>query len=286
MICKNPFIRNSGAFGCGQCLPCRLNRRRLWTHRLILEALVHPGASFLTLTYEDANVPENSSLSPRDLQLFIKRLRHYTGAYLRYFAVGEYGDLTQRPHYHLALFGIGPIESADPVHKCWGLGHTHAGELTLQSAAYIAGYVTKKMTSKDDERLQGRYPEFARMSNRPGIGALAIGDLADALSNKHGWDEIGRTGDVPMALRHGPKLLPLGRYLRRKLREAMNFENVGQSEEGRLQQAQELLTLYEAHVANSEGPQQTIKEVLQEVNRQKILNMEKRAKIFAGVKTI
>ena len=82
--------------------------------------------------------------------------------------------------------------------------------------AYVAGYVTKKMTSIDDPRLEGRLPEFARMSLRPGIGLGMMDDLASVLM-EHKLDE--RMIDVPTSLQHGNKKWPLGRYLRRKLRQ-------------------------------------------------------------------
>lgn len=89
------------------------------------------------------------------------------------------------------------------------------GRLEPQSAAYIAAYTTKKMTKIDDPRLEGRLPEFARMSRRPGIGVGFMHDVASALM-EHDLDE--KMLDVPLSLAHGTHKLPLGRFLRRKLR--------------------------------------------------------------------
>lgn len=89
------------------------------------------------------------------------------------------------------------------------------GRLEPQSAAYIAAYTTKKMTKIDDPRLEGRLPEFARMSRRPGIGVGFMNDVASALM-EHKLDE--KMLDVPLSLSHGTTKLPLGRFLRRKLR--------------------------------------------------------------------
>lgn len=86
----------------------------------------------------------------------------------------------------------------------------------MASANYIAGYVTKKMTSVSDERLQGRRPEFARMSLKPGIGARALEAVALAMMRSKLDQSMV---DVPTGLRHGAEVLRLGRYLRRKLRE-------------------------------------------------------------------
>lgn len=95
------------------------------------------------------------------------------------------------------------------------------GTLTSRSAQYITGYVAKKMTRPDDVRLDGRYPEFARMSLRPGIGAGALHDVASAMMR---WKLEDKLVDVPVALRHGSSELPLGRYLRRLLRRYVGLD--------------------------------------------------------------
>ena len=274
MLCKKPFHKNGASFGCGQCMPCRINKRRLWTHRIVLEALVSASASFITLTYED--MPENGSLVPRDLSLWLKRFRKAAGPH-RFFAVGEYGDQSWRPHYHVCLFGR-RAEDGDLVQRTWALGFTSVGTLTFQSAAYCAGYVTKKMTVVDDVRLGGRCPEFARMSLRPGIGAVAIPQIADSLRHPAGEREIARLCDVPDVLRHGPTLYPLGRYLRAKLRAGLNVEGRGNGldifkESARVQ------ALYAAHKASKST--KTFAAVMEEKRQQKILNMETKAKVFS-----
>lgn len=260
---------------------CRFNRRRLWAHRMILEAVVHPTATFLTLTYNDENLPDAGSLVPRDVTLFLKRLRFaLPGRTIRYFLVGEYGDESERPHYHAALYNVG-YEDYAAIQDAWPHGFVYLGDLTWDSASYIAGYVTKKMTSKNDERLQGRYPEFARMSLRPGIGALSVVQVAEALQNKHGWDEILRTGDVPVSLRHGRKDMPLGRYLRMKMREALEWEDTGAQDNGMeaFKKSAEMLTLYQNYLIGSE--RHTPFAVLQERKRQqRLLNREVRQQIY------
>lgn len=272
-------------------MPCRLNRRRLWTHRIILESLVHPGSSFLTLTYNEENLPDGENLVPRDLQLFVKRLRWLCPeARVRYFGVGEYGERSGRPHYHLALFGLGDGDTKTKgfVDRAWGLGHVYVGSLTLDSAAYIAGYVTKKLTAKDDPRLQGKIPEFARMSLRPGIGAISVRQIAEAISSDAGWGEIERTGDVPSVLKHGAISYPLGRYLRTKLREEMNFlelrGHLGETKELAIQRSREMLALYQDYCSAEEAPTATLAGALIAKNRQKVRNMEAREKVFNSVK--
>lgn len=288
MMCRKPYTRGMEAFGCGQCLPCRFNRRRLWMHRMMLESLVHPYSSFVTLTYNDDNIPDGGSLEPRHLQLFLKRIRKQYDNRLRFFGVGEYGDHTDRPHYHLALFGHNPEHTA-VVQDCWSAGFSYIGNLTMDSAQYIAGYVVKKMTRKDDERLQGRYPEFARMSLRPGIGAPAIQSVAEALQNKAGWDEIDRLGDVPSVLRHGRKSLPLGRYMRTRLRAAMNFAILKETDDVAYRRSAEMLDVYKNYLLDEKAKGSIplgLKQALISKGAQKARNLEARMKIYGSKKGV
>ena len=96
---------------CGSCISCRIAKRREWSLRLLHELSYHDDAVFLTLTYDDAHVPPNMSLRKRDLQLFMKRLRIKLDRLgiehcIKYFACGEYGTRTKRPHYHLLLWNF------------------------------------------------------------------------------------------------------------------------------------------------------------------------------------
>lgn len=200
---------------------------------MMLEAFCHAESSFVTLTYREEALPADGSLRPGDLQAWLKRLRERrSGERIRFFAVGEYGDRSLRPHYHAALFGyascqFGRVVKGDcqcrqcvDVRETWSFGHVMVGELTIRSAQYITGYVAKKFTRPDNPLLGGRHPEFARMSLRPGIGADAVPDVASAMMR---WS-VEEGVDVPVALRHGPSELPLGKYLRRKLRAQVGLD--------------------------------------------------------------
>lgn len=217
MRCSYPWYHNGMITPCGRCLACRINQRRVWTHRIMLESYMHTNNSFLTLTYDDDHLPKDRSLEPEELQKFIKRLRFYFPEKIRFFAVGEYGDKTKRPHYHLALFGLG-VQHEEYVKKSWDKGFILLGSLTFQSASYVGGYVTKKYVKFKDDDLKGRIPEFSRSSNRPGIGAPAMAVLRNVLKNRN-------MDDVPTYLRHGEKIFPLGRYLRNRLRSELEFSD-------------------------------------------------------------
>lgn len=221
MLCRKPFQIGTAHVGCGQCLSCRVNRRRVWTWRCMLESMCHDGNCFVTLTYSDDCLPAGGTLVPRDLKLWLKRFRKKLDCKVRFFAVGEYGEESFRPHYHLSVFGVGP-EVAPIVADTWKFGFSSCYEFTAETAQYVCGYVLKKLTQQTPI-LEGRHPEFARMSNRPGIGAPAMAFVGEQLFTPEGVEEVVKTGDVPMQLKMGKRSMPLGRYLRRKLREEVDL---------------------------------------------------------------
>lgn len=266
-------------------MPCRHRSKKVWQHRLILESFCHADNAFVTATYEKE--PENGSLSIRDYQLWLKNLRKACGPF-RYYIVGEYGEQkTMRPHYHAALFGISPI-FAERIQQTWSLGFTYTGELTVASAAYVAGYVTKKLTTPDGPHnyefrrangilLQTRRPEFARMSLKPGIGATAIPNIGRSLTTDAGCDIILQTGDVPTSLKMENRSMALGRYMRRKLREELGFKETGGQEGWLLRATQELCALQEDYERNAKGKKSYF-QFQAETRKQKVHNIESRLK--------
>ncbi len=194
---SNGYLDQPVKVACGRCIGCRLERSRQWSVRLMHEASQHLHNSFLTLTYSDEHLPADKSISTRTWQLFAKRLRESHGAF-RFYHCGEYGEATNRPHYHAIIFGLdfyedrkqhkttprGDVYYVSPsLEKTWGLGHVIIGEVTPQSASYVARYTLGKhygplsthtygervdqVTGELDYYLQ---PPYATMSRRPGIG--------------------------------------------------------------------------------------------------------------------
>lgn len=228
MLCRHPFVRDPSGrvfklallsgdleksiqgvpFPCGQCLPCRINKRRLWTHRLILEHLDHETSSFITLTYDEEHFPHDFSISKRALQLFLKRIRKIYPFHLRYYAVGEYGSQSHRPHYHLILFNFNPLFH-DLIQKCWPYGFTYTAECNFYTIQYVVGYVTKKFIKKEDTLT----PEFALMSKKPGLGFNQISKLADLIKSNNDLF----SNNLPEYIRHGQKKLPFDRFTKSKL---------------------------------------------------------------------
>lgn len=226
MLCKKPYTGGIVPVRCGRCLPCRVQARRIWTTRCVLESYCHEESAFVTLTYSEDQVPDRGNLRRRDVQLFLKRLRaRVAPERFRLFGCGEYGDQTWRPHYHLLLFGLSPALGG-VIEKAWGHGFVQVGECNERTAQYVAGYTMKKMTKRFDERLRREVdgevyylvPEFSMMSLKPGIGAPAMDKVGAAMCSDAGMDEIEALGDVVSQLQFGRKKVALGRYLRKVLR--------------------------------------------------------------------
>jgi hypothetical protein len=188
---------------CGKCIGCRLEQSRQKAVRCMHESKMHDENSFITLTYSDQNLPPNNSLVKKDVQDFLKRLRdhlkyHHEGKKIRYFMCGEYGENFGRPHYHIILFGHdwedkkykftsnskSRVYTSETLDKLWGKGITSTGNVTFESAAYVARYVMKKVTGKPAIEHYGeiiekdtgeikpkKLPEYNAMSLKPGIGA-------------------------------------------------------------------------------------------------------------------
>jgi len=178
---------------CGQCIGCRLERSRQWALRCVHEASRWELNCFITLTYSEEYVPYVPSvkdgstvltLHKRDLQLFWKRLRKLYGENIKYYACGEYGTLYSRPHYHACIFNFDFIDKrfwkkkgsttlyrSSSLESLWPYGYSTIGDVTFQSAAYVARYVTKKILGKSAvDKYDGRVPEYTQMSLRPAIG--------------------------------------------------------------------------------------------------------------------
>lgn len=247
MLCKNPIDLSGKLVGCGQCMPCRINKKREVTARIILEYMMHEYSLFITLTYNDDSVPINhegdQTLRPEDVKDWIRRFKraHKHIGPVRYFVVGEYGEKTERAHYHAILFGVSP-HCEKMVHETWNQisvkigqrwriidydrGFTMCGIMNPDRAAYIAGYTTKKMTSIGHRDLRARWPEFSRWSKGNkilgAIGDSATGWLASSMRGNRGQRLLARHGDVWREVRINGHVYPLSRYMRKRLRRALN----------------------------------------------------------------
>lgn len=183
---------------CGRCIGCRMRRASDWELRVMHEASLYERNCFITLTYGRDQLPPNGSLDHRDFQLFMKRLRKWAGVEVRFYMCGEYGPLNGRPHYHACLFNLDFDDKvswrksksgqlmyrSEQLEKLWRFGSCTVQPLIAETASYCARYIMKKALGNDEiakrayERItdDGEVvqlkPEYAAMSNRPGIGWL------------------------------------------------------------------------------------------------------------------
>lgn len=204
---------------CGQCIGCRISRSQDWAVRCVNEKALYDSSVFLTLTWDDEKMRAIGrstpiSLDHRPFQLFIKRLRksrevlhvdveawaagarkyrYLTRPRMSYFMCGEYGENFSRPHYHALVFGVEfpdrklfktnpmPLYRSAELERLWPFGYSSFGDVTLESAQYVAGYVVGRRTGPGAEDHYKRVnlatgevvevsPEYGKMSLRPGIG--------------------------------------------------------------------------------------------------------------------
>lgn len=194
-IVFDPRLSNSAVpikLPCGQCIGCRLERSRQWAMRLLHERKFHEQSAFLTLTYNNENLPPGGTLVKRDFQLFMKRYRKSLDRKIKFFMCGEYGEKNARPHYHAIIFGHDFADkryfsanrrgdkyfTSEALGSLWGLGHNVIGAVTFDSCAYVARYIVKKVTGSGavdhysvvdgNGQVFERLPEYTDQSN--GIG--------------------------------------------------------------------------------------------------------------------
>ena len=235
MMCENPFIKTpmevdlvqvcgnenyrqaATPHPCGRCLPCRVNKKRVWVTRNLLEAMCYDHNTFTTLTYSDENLPEE--LKRKHLTEYIKKLRRIRRIPTRYFGVGEYGTKSGRPHYHLLLFGLEQNLAKEYTDKAWNKGFHYHGTVTKESVEYVTGYMAKGWNYERNPKLEGRAKEFASQSRRNpgGVGLPGIQEVARKIIAS-GFDY-----SIIRQLRFGGKNYPLGRYLTGKLVELLGI---------------------------------------------------------------
>lgn len=185
---NDPNIIYNQKLPCGKCIGCRLDRSRTWAIRCVHEAQMYKQNCFITLTYNPENLPSGGTLEHRDVQNFMKRLRKMLGHSdrnkVKYYMCGEYGEKNKRPHYHLCLFNYDfpdreywksgkkgdKLYTSKILQKLWqDKGYCIIGDVTFESAAYVARYITKKITGPMAKNHYGDLkPEYNTCSN--GIG--------------------------------------------------------------------------------------------------------------------
>lgn len=230
---------------CGKCVECRAQRSQQWSFRLSEEAKCWQHAAFITLTYNDVNLPiavktgkdDQSDIVIRigrhhkglstlyypDVQKFNKRLRHVLGKF-KFFAVGEYGpNRTTRPHYHLIIFynGISPEKLYTVIRDVWNKGRVTCSVATEGRLHYIAKYCCD-MSISSCKRFQ---PPFMHCSNRYGLGYNWLSSAMALRCSKRGEKSIQRSYINSKGQRIN-YLMPLPRFYTQRLGLVSSFEDL------------------------------------------------------------
>ena len=226
--CRNPIYVKEMIVPCGKCFACRSKYRLGWQLRLQHELLSYNyNAMFLTLTYNDDNLPDNETLVKKDVQDFMKRLRKfYSDVKIRYFAVGEYGTERHRPHYHLIIYGIkAPEQKRKSVlnfkygqflaEKIWKKGYTFVGYVDSKCISYVSKYVLKefvKGVSVDEYKKAGLVPPFSLKSSALGLTWL-LDNMDKVLSDiKHNKPVTMYKSKVGYPRYYRKKLIEYGKF--------------------------------------------------------------------------
>lgn len=195
MSCSSPMFRRlkNGEYvsvPCGYCYACKVDRRNMWSDRLLHDA-AHAlrqgfGSSFVTLTYDDLHYPLNGSLCVKHGQDFIKRLRRECEYHsvprpqfsssggkptFHYYLVGEYGGKIGRPHYHAIITGLDSDTLKPLVALCWRSGFNMIKPLVAGGIRYVLKYIDKQCSPDKEKGIyesRGLVPPFNICSH--GIG--------------------------------------------------------------------------------------------------------------------
>ena len=220
---------------CGKCEQCLKNRAKAWSLRLYQEKKESTSSSFITLTYDRPKLSFNGhpTLVKKDFQDFMKRLRQrvkkeptYEGKPLRYYMVGEYGELLQRPHYHAIMFNLPKKYTLveDWLMAEWQNGLVHQGSVELPSIHYVTGYLHKQQLVPTHE-TDDRQKEFSLMSK--GLGKTFLTKQMVRWLNANGNDWV--------FMPESNYKIKLPRYLKDKLKVKNNQNWVDKQSEYRIQ---------------------------------------------------
>jgi len=239
--CKNRIkLKNGIAVPCGKCPNCAKRYASGWSFRLLTEEKYSDTSYFLTMTYSTDNVEYTNNgfktLNKDHLRAFWKALRKKNSKRIKYYAVGEYGTNTHRPHYHALIFNadlktiVGPqaayalennlipmdgtVELESPV---WKKGYVTVGRITEASVGYALKYMLKKVTRKKHAR-DDRQQEFSAMSKK-----LGSQYLTHAARKYHISDLTGR---FALKLSNGA-LAPMPRYYKQHFYNFRQMEEIG-----------------------------------------------------------
>lgn len=207
---------------CGKCEGCRARARTDWAVRIYHETQSWDRNCFITLTYDDEHLPDDKKIRKDDIQNFIKRLRRQSDRKIRYYAVGEYGEKTRRPHYHAIIFNedfrssryhytiSDSMYGNSELERIWKQGQVTIADFNIARAKYTAGYVTKKIGDTDN---------FSLMSRRPPLGMDWVRKNHDNLRRNETVIIGGKEHPIPRAYLNWLKGVEAFDHIKKNLRE-------------------------------------------------------------------
>ena len=178
---------------CGTCITCRSSNQRFLSHRIQsdvanLSLTKGLGSSFVTLTYAD----DHASISKREFQLFMKRLRKNSPINCKYLAIGDYGGQTQRPHYHFIGIGLPSEYASTFCRKSWNKGFCDIEPAAAGNINYVVRYMSKQTKQyKESFSCLGIEQPFSLCSN--GIGRSLFSKNEDLIRDSGRYYYKGRT---------------------------------------------------------------------------------------------
>lgn len=273
---------------CGQCIGCRLEHSRRNAVRVALEAKMYTRNSFITLSYADEHLPKHSFLDKTAPVKFMKRLRKQFGSNIRSYGCAEYGEKFGRPHYHICLlnhdfddkihFFTTPrgdkIYTSPTLEKLWPFGHCSIGELTFESAAYTARYVTKKVTGALQELHYTYMDEHGELLTRPMEGPVCVSRRPGI--GKPWLDKY--TSDVypyDLVVLRGKKMQPPKYFDKRyEIEYPSDFKNVKLARQAKANLARGSAYKYSLFVAPNNTPERML--IREEVQKLKFEKLERK----------
>jgi hypothetical protein len=279
MDCRSPYALTAGlAVRCLRCLPCRLHNQSVWANRMLLESLAHDANAFVTLTYNDehndGSVHRAHWIEFRDKMK--AKLRYRKMPMFRYYAVGEYGKKSGRPHYHYSQFGY-DSSLRELIEECWPYGFIHIHEFNHTTARYVAKYNLKMLSLTGDPKYrlpeEAEEEEFSTMSKHPAIGVPSLQAIVSAIAGNGG-------GSVPLSFRLNGKHHPFGRTLRKHLYELMGIDPKDDIQRWIDDTQAILLPMLEAEIMEDPKSTKTTSQLAEEIGRNRRESKVNRFKIF------
>lgn len=205
MKCLQPiWSKKRNAFvPCNDCYFCKTRKKFEWVSRLLMERYSYDNGYFITLTYNNDNLPSDSGVSYAHADYFLDELRKkFKNARFgfSYYLMSEYGGRSRRPHYHMHLLTDAPLSFVNStVSNLWKKGFIKIGTSTLKSIFYTSAF---HLLPKEHKEANYPRPNFHIISR--GLGKSYIEqhrDYYNATGRKK-FEVMGFSFNLPPYILH------------------------------------------------------------------------------------